>query len=212
MEQNLIPELHQLPDIAFVPPLLPAATEDLKQRDRIVVSGHTPITDSYKIIEEHHLLNPPVEHSGTVVYSVNRYDLGKYGSGLGHKLTSQYGAYERGIPWKDWAQVMFLDTRVLHATETADEYCGPHQIGATHNSGKRRMIILNSTRKNVAGNIGGMQREKLACGQCVRPAGRRHEHCIFSAEWMVNNENLSVHSLSPDRQSDFRERMTFLHR
>jgi len=60
--------------------------EDIMRKDRIVVSGSTPITKAYKIMEEHRVLNLPVENNGKVVCSVSRHDLLRAWIGLGPQI------------------------------------------------------------------------------------------------------------------------------
>ena len=60
--------------------------EDIMRKDRIVVSGSTPITKAYKIMEEHRVLNLPVENNGKVVCSVSRHDLLRSWIGLGPQI------------------------------------------------------------------------------------------------------------------------------
>jgi CBS domain-containing protein len=62
------------------------AAEGIMRKDRIVVNGSTPITDAYKIMEEHRVLNLPVETNGRVVYSVSRHDLLRAWIGLGPQI------------------------------------------------------------------------------------------------------------------------------
>jgi len=60
--------------------------EDIMRKDRIMVNGSTPIRDAYKIMEEHRVLNLPVENNGKVVYSVSRHDLLRAWIGLGPQI------------------------------------------------------------------------------------------------------------------------------
>ena len=60
--------------------------EDIMRKDRIVVSGSTPITEAYKLMERHHVLNLPIEKNGKVVCSVSRHDLLRAWIGLGPQI------------------------------------------------------------------------------------------------------------------------------
>ncbi len=62
------------------------SAEDIMRKDRIAVSGSTPITDAYKIMEEHRILNLPVESNGKVAYSVSRHDLLRGWIGIGPQI------------------------------------------------------------------------------------------------------------------------------
>jgi len=57
--------------------------EDLMRRDHIVVHASTTITKAAKMMEEHRVLNLPVERDGKVAYAVSRHDLLRAWVGLG---------------------------------------------------------------------------------------------------------------------------------
>lgn len=57
--------------------------EDLMRKDRIAVHASTTIAQAAKIMEEHHVLNLPVEMEGKVAYTVGRHDLLRAWIGLG---------------------------------------------------------------------------------------------------------------------------------
>ncbi len=57
--------------------------EDLMRKDRIVVHASTTIAKAAKKMEEHRVLNLPVEKDGKVAYSVSRHDLLRAWIGLG---------------------------------------------------------------------------------------------------------------------------------
>jgi CBS domain-containing protein len=57
--------------------------EDIMRKDRIVVHASTTIAKAAKMMEEHRVLNLPVEKDGKVAYSVGRHDLLRAWIGLG---------------------------------------------------------------------------------------------------------------------------------
>ena len=57
--------------------------EEIMRKDRLVVTASTKIADAAKRMEEHGVLNLPVERDGTVAYSVSRHDLLRAWIGLG---------------------------------------------------------------------------------------------------------------------------------
>ncbi len=57
--------------------------EDLMRKDRIVVHASTTIAQAAQKMEEHRVLNLPVEKDGKVAYSVSRHDLLRAWIGLG---------------------------------------------------------------------------------------------------------------------------------
>lgn len=57
--------------------------EDLMRKDRIVAHASTTIAQAAKKMEEHRVLNLPVEKDGKVVSSVSRHDLLRAWIGLG---------------------------------------------------------------------------------------------------------------------------------
>lgn len=57
--------------------------EKLMRTDRIAVQANTMIAKAAKIMEEHRVLNLPVEKDGKVAYSVTRHDLLRAWIGLG---------------------------------------------------------------------------------------------------------------------------------
>lgn len=57
--------------------------EDLMRKDRIVVHASTTIAQAAKKMEEHRVLNLPVEKDGKVACSVTRHDLLRAWIGLG---------------------------------------------------------------------------------------------------------------------------------
>ena len=48
--------------------------EEIMRKDRLVVVASTKIADAAKMMEEHRVLNLPVEKDGVVAYSVSRHD------------------------------------------------------------------------------------------------------------------------------------------
>jgi predicted transcriptional regulator len=59
------------------------AAEDIMRQDRLVIHTSTEIAEAAKIMEEHSVLNLPVEQYGVVAYSVSRHDLLRARIGLG---------------------------------------------------------------------------------------------------------------------------------
>ncbi|MGH7208938.1 MAG: CBS domain-containing protein [Nitrospiraceae bacterium] len=57
--------------------------EELMRKDRLAVTASTKIADAAKKMEEHSVLNLPVERNGKVAYSVSRHDLLRAWIGLG---------------------------------------------------------------------------------------------------------------------------------
>ena len=57
--------------------------EDIMRKDQLVVAPAAKITDAARLMEEHHVVNLPVEKDGVVVYSVSRHDLLRARVGLG---------------------------------------------------------------------------------------------------------------------------------
>jgi len=57
--------------------------EEIMRKDRLAVTASTKIADAAKQMEEHSVLNLPVERDGTVAYSVSRHDLLRAWIGLG---------------------------------------------------------------------------------------------------------------------------------
>ncbi len=57
--------------------------EDIMVREHIAVTAGTTLEAAVKLMEENRLLNLPVEHEGTVTYSVTRHDLLRAWIGLG---------------------------------------------------------------------------------------------------------------------------------
>jgi predicted transcriptional regulator len=57
--------------------------EEIMRKDRLVITASTKIADAAKMMEEHRVLNLPVEKDGVVVYSVSRHDLLRAWIGLG---------------------------------------------------------------------------------------------------------------------------------
>ena len=57
--------------------------EDIMRKDRIVVNAFTTIAGAAQMMEEHCVLNLPVEKNGKVAYSVSRHDLLRAWIGLG---------------------------------------------------------------------------------------------------------------------------------
>ena len=55
----------------------------IMRKDRIVVTPSTTLVDAAKMMEEHHVVNLPVEVDGVVAYSVSRHDLLRAWIGLG---------------------------------------------------------------------------------------------------------------------------------
>ena len=53
------------------------------RKDRLVVVVSTKIADAAKMMEEHRVLNLPVEKDGVVAYSVSRHDFLRAWIGLG---------------------------------------------------------------------------------------------------------------------------------
>lgn len=49
--------------------------KDIMRRDRLVITPVTTIAEAAKIMEQHQVLNLPVERDGMVAYSVSRHDL-----------------------------------------------------------------------------------------------------------------------------------------
>ncbi len=64
--------------------------KDIMRKDRLVVTGSTTIAEAAKLMEEHHVVNLPVESDGIVTYSVSRHDLlrARIGLGVGMGLDS----------------------------------------------------------------------------------------------------------------------------
>ena len=62
--------------------------EDIMRRDQLTVTSSTRIVDAARLMEQHHVVNLPVEKDGVVVYSVSRHDLlrARIGLGLGMGL------------------------------------------------------------------------------------------------------------------------------
>jgi predicted transcriptional regulator len=59
------------------------AAKDIMRKDRLVIHASTEIAEAAKIMEEHSVLNLPVEQNGVVAYSVSRHDLLRARIGLG---------------------------------------------------------------------------------------------------------------------------------
>jgi|SRR5438105_2220191 len=59
------------------------AAEHIMRKDRLTVTPSTKIADAAKMMEEHRVLNLPVEKDGKVAYSVSRHDLLRAWIGLG---------------------------------------------------------------------------------------------------------------------------------
>jgi predicted transcriptional regulator len=59
--------------------------EDIMRRDQLTVTSSTRIVDAAKLMEQHHVVNLPVEEDGIVAYSVSRHDLlrARIGFGVG---------------------------------------------------------------------------------------------------------------------------------
>jgi predicted transcriptional regulator len=57
--------------------------EGIMRKDHLVIKASTRIADAAKMMEEHHVLNLPVEKDGKVAYSVSRHDLLRAWIGLG---------------------------------------------------------------------------------------------------------------------------------
>ena len=57
--------------------------EEIMRKDRLTVTASTKIADAAKQMEEHSVLNLPVERDGRVAYSVSRHDLLRAWIGLG---------------------------------------------------------------------------------------------------------------------------------
>jgi CBS domain-containing protein len=57
--------------------------EGITRKDHLVIKASTRIADAAKMMEEHHVLNLPVEKDGKVAYSVSRHDLLRAWIGLG---------------------------------------------------------------------------------------------------------------------------------
>lgn len=57
--------------------------ENIMRKDRLVVTSSTKIGDAAKLMEEHHVVNLPVESDGVVAYSISRHDLLRARIGLG---------------------------------------------------------------------------------------------------------------------------------
>ena len=57
--------------------------EEIMRKDRLVVVASTKIADAAKMMEEHRVLNLPVEKDGVVAYSVSRHDFLRAWIGLG---------------------------------------------------------------------------------------------------------------------------------
>jgi len=57
--------------------------EEIMRKDRLVVVVSTKIADAAKMMEEHRVLNLPVEKDGVVAYSVSRHDFLRAWIGLG---------------------------------------------------------------------------------------------------------------------------------
>ncbi len=62
--------------------------EEIMRKDRLAVTASTKIADAARKMEEHSVLNLPVEKDGKVAYSVSRHDLlrARIGLGLGMAL------------------------------------------------------------------------------------------------------------------------------
>ena len=62
--------------------------EDIMRKDQLAVTPATKIADAAKLMEEHHVVNLPVERNGVVAYSISRHDLlrGRIGLGVGMGL------------------------------------------------------------------------------------------------------------------------------
>jgi predicted transcriptional regulator len=59
------------------------AAEDIMRKDCLVIHASTEIAEAAKIMDEHSVLNLPVEQNGVVAYSVSRHDLLRARIGLG---------------------------------------------------------------------------------------------------------------------------------
>ena len=57
--------------------------EEIMRKDRLVITASTKIADAAKMMEEHRVLNLPIEKDGAVAYSVSRHDLLRAWIGLG---------------------------------------------------------------------------------------------------------------------------------
>ncbi len=62
--------------------------EDIMRIDRLAITPATKITDAATLMEEHRVVNLPVEKNGVVAYSISRHDLlrGRIGLGVGMGL------------------------------------------------------------------------------------------------------------------------------
>lgn len=49
--------------------------QDIMRKDRLVITPVTTIAEAAKVMEQHHVLNLPVERDGVVAYSISRHDL-----------------------------------------------------------------------------------------------------------------------------------------
>ncbi len=49
--------------------------QDIMRKDRLVITPLTTIAEAAKIMEQHQVLNLPVERDGVVAYSISRHDL-----------------------------------------------------------------------------------------------------------------------------------------
>ena len=57
--------------------------QDIMRKDKLAITPATKITDAAKLMEEHHVVNLPVEKNGIVAYSISRHDLLRARIGLG---------------------------------------------------------------------------------------------------------------------------------